>query len=221
MSTATLIRPRAGRETNPVSPAATTEAEYFRRENSAGERSEFRYGQVVPMAGVTEDHGTIISNIVVSLKSQLRGKGCRVLSSDQRIRAGGQLYYPDVVATCGDRIFDAFDPTTLLSPTVIAEVLSDSTEHIDRGEKLRNYCSIASLRTYLLVSQHNAQVEQYERNERGQWVFASYADKKDRIELSAIGCFCPLVDLYEDINVWEQDADPEPEAVPSETASES
>ena len=57
---------------------------------------------------------------------------------------------------------------------MIIEVLSDSTERYDRGEKFAHYRSVPSLRDYVLVSQHTQLIEHYRRqpNEDGpEWSY--------------------------------------------------
>ena len=199
----------------PDTAIAMTEMEYVEREKTTTERSEYHDGKAMPMVGGTEDHATLIIAVGSLLRTALRGKGCRV-GTDQRIRAGNRRYYPDVVVTCGERVFDGFDVTTLLTPTVLVEVLSTSTEATDRGDKLRRYRTLESLQSYVLVTQYFPQVELYERNAAGGWIYTFYMTETNTIDLPAIGCRLALADIYEDLDIWDNapgDSDAPPETV--------
>src|SRR5258708_24477087 len=70
-----------------------TPQEYLERERKAEYKSEYWNGQIFAMSGASEPHGAIASNLIITLGSQLVGKGCRVYGSDMRVRAaGGDLY---------------------------------------------------------------------------------------------------------------------------------
>jgi Uma2 family endonuclease len=88
---------------------------------------------------------------------------------------------------CGQLEVDADDPDGVLNPTILVEVLSDSTEAYDRGAKAAHYRRIPSLREYVLVSQHEPLIEVYRRNERGNWELVAEARATERAELTSCG----------------------------------
>ena len=148
------------------------------------------------MAGASRIHVRIVTNLVYELQNQLREKDCDVFSNDTRVRATG-YYYPDVGVVCGDYLVDNLHLETLTNPAVLIEVLSDSTENVDRGIKLRHYRRLPSLRTYLLVTQDYPLVEQYERDdENGSWRLVETEGLTGAVELSAIGCRLPMEAIY-------------------------
>jgi Uma2 family endonuclease len=102
----------------------------------------------------------------------LGDRSCRVYTSDQRVRvlATGLSTYPDVAVACGDVQYDPDDSCAITNPRLLVEVLSDSTELYDRTGKFRHYKRIPSLRDYVLVSQHEARIEVYSRNDAGRWL---------------------------------------------------
>src|ERR1017187_6903716 len=114
-----------------------------------------------------------------------------------RVTAAGLYAYPDLVIACAKLQFadDTFD--TLLNPTVIVEVVSESTEAYDRGEKFRHYRSLESLTEYLLISCQRINVELYVRQPDGTWNFTAKAGLKDSIDLKAVDCHLLLADVYE------------------------
>ena len=122
----------------PTQPEAYfTPEEYLAMERKAETKSEYHAGRIYALAGASESHVLIASNLVVSLGAQLRGRPCRVYASDMRVKVTtfGMYTYPDVVVVCGQGRFEDTRRDTLLNPTVIVEVLSPSTEGYDRGRK--------------------------------------------------------------------------------------
>ena len=128
-----------------------TPEQYLEIERKAEFKSEYYQGEMFAMSGASYPHIGIVANAVASLHQQLRRGPCRPLSNDMRVRvtATGLYTYPDVVVVCGEPRFldDTFD--TLLNPTVIIEVLSESTEAYDRGQKFEQYRSLESLAEYV------------------------------------------------------------------------
>lgn len=185
-----------------------TEAEYLAIERAAEFKSEFYEGvmypmqgpaDVVGMAGATFPHNRIKENFARALGNALDGGPCVALSSDMRVkvRATGLSTYPDVVVFCGAPEFvDAEKQDTLLNPTLIVEVLSESTEKYDRSTKLKHYRRIPSLRDYVMVSQDQVLVERYTRDDTGRWVYAECDDPAGVLDLESLGVEIPLAAIY-------------------------
>ncbi|MDX1932512.1 MAG: Uma2 family endonuclease [Capsulimonadales bacterium] len=187
---------------SPTRPPADTSphprltiAEYFALDSMALRRGEYIEGQRIEMAGASRRHVTISKNIVYGLESQVEDRDCDVFATDTRVRANGHYYYPDVGVVCGEYLVDALNPDTLTNPTVLIEVLSDSTEVVDRGSKFRDYRRLPSLRTYLMVTQDYPRVEQYERDTGG-WRFVETEGLSGVVELSAIDCRLEMARIY-------------------------
>jgi len=135
--------------------------EYFELERSTNERFEYWNGEVFSMSGVSDQHDQIETNSVILIGNKLRGRPCRVFSSNMRIKVPSlpPYRYADVSALCGEPIFEKIGGVdTLTNPTLIVEVLSDSTEGYDRGDKFTHYKSIPSLGEYLLIAQHRPHI---------------------------------------------------------------
>src|SRR5207237_9462577 len=130
-------------------------------------------------------HSVIAVNAIVALHSRLEGGPCMVFNSDLRVKveATGLITYPDVTIVCGEQRLIGEPEYALANPTVLVEVLSDSTEAYDRGTKFEHYGQIASLREYLLVSQRKPRIEQYIRQEHGQWLLREAAGLNASLEL--------------------------------------
>lgn len=179
-----------------------TEAEYLAAERAAETRSELVNGQVYAMAGASYEHNVLTANTLLALGLSLRGKPCRPLASDQRIKieATGSFVYADASVVCGPPQFDDSHHDTLLNPTVVLEVLSPSTERYDRGAKFAHYRRLESLKVYLLVAQDQMLVERYVRQGE-HWVLTEFTHPGATIELAALGCSLTLGDLYEGVDL--------------------
>mgnify|MGYP003827017317 CR=1 FL=1 len=118
-----------------------TYREYLALEDGANVRHEFLDGEIYAMAGGTPEHASICVNVSTALNVQLRGRGCRVHSSDLRIRVlpTGLVTYPDVTVVCAHAELDPEHRHTITNPQLVVEVLSPSTAAYDRGEKLAHY----------------------------------------------------------------------------------
>ena len=174
-----------------------TPEEYLDRERRAEMRSEYHNGEMFLMAGASFAHNLIVHNLNRELGNQLRDRPCMVGGSDLRLAldAKGPFVYPDVVVVCGEpRFHDArFD--TLLNPTVLIEVLSQSTEGYDRGLKFANYRELPSLREYVLVAQGRIMVERYTR-QGDDWLYSALTGLGDILTLSSIDCAVPMPEIY-------------------------
>ena len=103
------------------------------------------------MVGATGGHGDIVANVAAALHNKLRGKNCRVYPSDGKVSIpGGNWRYPDVTVNCGPRDREA---TAMSNPVAVIEVLSKSTFWIDKTRKLRDYQSVPSVQSILLLAQ--------------------------------------------------------------------
>lgn len=176
-----------------------TPHQYLQMEESGNIKHEYIDGQVYAMAGASDAHVTIAGNLFTLLRSHVRGSSCRVYISDMkaRIESLNRFYYPDVMVSCDDR--DRETPTYKRFPKVIIEVLSDSTEAFDRGDKFIDYQQIESLREYVLISTKQQRVDCLRRNELGLWVFQSYNLDCSSFRLDSIGFDVQLELLYEDV----------------------
>ena len=183
-----------------------TYREYLSAEQKAEVKHEYLRGEVFAMAGGTIEHGRLAMSIGRELGVALRGRPCAVLSSDVRVRveATDRSTYPDVTVVCGKRETAKDDPDALVNPSVIVEVLSDSTEADDRGEKFAHYRRLPSLREYVLVSQHAPRIEVYRRDvgagaaqPQDEWILAE-ATTGQSARLPSLGIELSVDEIYRD-----------------------
>lgn len=182
--------------------ARMTFAEYLRAEATSDLKHEFLDGEAYEMAGGTPEHARIAANVIRELGGLLAGGDCREYTSDLRVRvlATGLTTYPDVTIVCGPLERDPDDPDTSTNPTAIIEVLSDSTEVYDRGEKFHHYQRIPSLRAYILISQREARVEVFERAGPRRWSFEDVREP-EAARIDCLGCSLPVAALYKGVEV--------------------
>lgn len=180
-------------------PPMTPEAYLAFERAQLDAKHEFLNGDVIAMAGASRQHNRIVTNLVVSLGSQLRGRPCDVYSSDMRVKipTTGLYTYPDVIAMCHDPQFEDEALDTLLNPSVIIEVLSPSTEAYDRGIKFAHYRSIDAMQIYILIAQDKPQVEIFRRQGKRDWLLSVVEGLDARVSLETIGCELALAEVYE------------------------
>lgn len=176
----------------------TTEA-YIEIERISPIKHEYLQGQIVAMAGASKAHVIITGNLLALLVNQLRGTGCIPYASDMKVRlpALNLFYYPDLAVTCSDRDLRS-DEDFILHPKLVIEVLSDSTEAFDRGNKFADYKSIPEFEEYALIHQKQILIERFQRKSDNLWIPQIHR-AGDTIELTSINFSCPIEALYENV----------------------
>ena len=160
------------------------------------------------MAGASRQHNLILGNIVGETRNALKGQPCEVYPSDMRVRvtATGLYTYPDATVVCGNPEFEDACADTLLNPTLLVEVLSDSTEAYDRGTKSRHYRQLSSLREYVLIAQDRLSVECFVRQDDGSWVLRDTSAIDASVELMSLGISIPMAEIYRQVEFPDQES---------------
>ena len=182
-------------------PKFYTPEEYLEFERESEVRHEYIDGEIYETAGANKRHNVISANIVRVLGNQLLEHDCNVYGSDMRVNipAAEKYTYPDVIAVCGEEIFEDDTEDTLLNPMLIVEVLSKSTEAYDRGAKFEYYQTIKSLQEYVLITQEPFRVEQFVRKTKNVWTYFEFRKPDDVVKLNSINCELTLRDIYHKI----------------------
>jgi Uma2 family endonuclease len=169
---------------------------YLALDRAAELKHEFWDGMAYAMTGASVAHNRLVRNLLVALTHALADSDCEALPSDMRVRIPGQdrYLYPDVTVVCGGLEVEDDRGDTLLNPRVVIEVLSDSTEAFDRGQKFEAYRSIPSVEEYIVVAQNLARVDQFVRGADG-WLLHPYA-AEDTLRMGALGIEIPLAIIY-------------------------
>jgi Uma2 family endonuclease len=178
----------------------TTE-EYLALEVESETRHEYRHGEIVPMTGGTPEHNKIASALNALIWFALRGKPYSLFITDQRlwIPATDFYTYPDGMVIADPVELKPGRKDTVTNPLLLAEVLSDSTEKYDRGDKFETYRTLPSLQEYLLIDQHRPHVEQYVKQLEHQWLFIEYSGLDAHVQLASIPVEIVLQDLYQGV----------------------
>ena len=170
--------------------------EFLAWEREQPERHEFSNGVVTMITGASLAHVTLSMNLVQRLRQSLRGSGCRPFSSDAKVIANGAVRYPDVSVTC-QPIIGTED--IVPEPVVVIEVISRSTERVDRGHEKIDYFATPSIRQYAIVEQDERLVDRYTRADNG-WINEVVTDA-GVVNLTSIGVELPLDAIYEDTDL--------------------
>jgi len=143
-----------------------TYAEYLALEAESTVRHEYLDGEIYAMAGGSPDHAALAAAVIATLGGQLP-PGCRIFTSDLRLRipATGLSTYPDAAVVCGPTVRADDDPLAVTNPVLVIEVTSPSTEDYDRGDKLRHYKGLQSMREVLIVSHREPRLTLHQRKD--------------------------------------------------------
>ena len=176
--------------------------EFLAFERDSEEKHEYRDGEVVAMSGARRAHNKISTNVSGLIWQHLKGKDCESYTSEMRVWVPkSRLYtYPDIVVVCREPEFVDEEFDTLTNPLLLIEILSESTESYDRGQKFKNYRSIDSLRGYVLISQKSPSIEKYVKHGDGFWMLSEASGLDGSITLESIDCPLSLSEVYDKVN---------------------
>ncbi len=154
------------------------------------------------MAGASREHNQISSNIVRVLGNQLLEEPCTIFSSDMKVRMEeiGKYTYPDIVVVRENEEYEDENNDVLLNPIVIVEILSDSTEAYDRGDKFSHYQTLDSFVEYILISQYFCGVEKFARQDDQTWIYTKYQTMEQIVRIEAIDSELLLSEIYGKVN---------------------
>jgi Uma2 family endonuclease len=170
--------------------------EYLEGEQTSDVRHEYLGGDVYAMAGATDTHNIIAGNIFAALHRQLRQGPCQAFISDMKVKLKAAedilFYYPDIIVAC-----DPKDSAALYRerPNTIIEVLSPSTDRVDRREKLFAYHTIPQLENYVLVEQEKVGCTVFRRS--NVWASELLTSGGQNLVLANLNFTVSLHDIYE------------------------
>lgn len=179
-----------------------TPEEYLALELTSEERHEYIDGDIVPMVGGMPNHNRIVSNFYAALNFALKRKPYDVFVTDQRLWIPKRrIYtYPDVMVVQGALQLQEGRRDTLTNPVMIAEVLSESTQAYDQGEKFKAYRTIPGFQEYVLIDQYSLHIEQYTKTEPRHWLFSEYDGKEALLQLASLPFEISLADIYDKVD---------------------
>ncbi|MFM9838206.1 MAG: Uma2 family endonuclease [Cyclobacteriaceae bacterium] len=173
--------------------------EFIEMENEATEKHEYFQGEVFAMAGAGDNHNEIFSSLFGELSLQLKGKTCRPYGNDKRmyIRENTLFTYPDISIYCNKSAPFGKGGMTFVDPTVLIEILSESTKNYDRGGKFKLYRDISTLLEYVLVDSQSIRVEIFRLNASKHWELEEYKTLDEKFYIATLNVRISLRDVYE------------------------
>jgi Uma2 family endonuclease len=177
--------------------------EYLKREERALEQHEYFNGTIIAKPMAKGPHNIIVMNTGTALNNAIDegNKSYTVLGSNQKVYLPTLNYglYPDVLVVCEEPEYWDENELLLINPLLIVEVLSKSTRSYDRGNKLREYKTLASFKEYMLIEQDKHQVEISFREEQNLWRDTVITDPNGMVELKSIGCSISMAQVYKKV----------------------
>lgn len=179
-----------------------TAEEYFAYEASIEGLAEFYNGEIFDMAGGSENHSSIGSNLNRHIGNKLDGKDCRVHGEALRlqIEEANSFVRPDLWVICGKTDLMPNRNDTARNPILVIEIQSKSTTNWDRRGKFQQYRMIPTLMEYVLVEQSVPQVDLFSRNSLGIWEFRSVTEIAEEVHFQSLGISVPMVDIYRNVD---------------------
>ena len=173
--------------------------EYLEFEKDSDQKHEYYKGEIFAMSGALVPHNIIAGNTYASLHQKLKGKGCRPFNSDLRIHIEKNTLftYPDISVICGEVITLNDDNFNALNPTIIIEILSQSTKSYDRGDKFKLYRDIDSLKEYILVDSLTIGIEVFRLNEHNNWELEEYKSMEEVLQIPSLQTKLSLKEIYD------------------------
>ncbi|HLO87244.1 MAG TPA: Uma2 family endonuclease [Nostocaceae cyanobacterium] len=183
-----------------------TPEEYLELEAKAEYKSEYRDGEIIPIPGGTTNHNTILVNFCRKFPVRINNEIYRTYISDIKLWINNyRLYtYPDLMVVRGKPIYEGKNPTNIINPFLIVEVLSKSTKDYDRKEKFKYYRSIPDFQEYIMIDQYSFNVEQFFQLNNGQWIFQEYDGEDAILTLKSVDLEILLRDIYELVDFAEK-----------------
>lgn len=179
-----------------------TEVDFLTQEVFAAHKSEYHDGEVLAMAGASENHNLIVSNVLVALGICLKGKKCKIYPSDMLLHLAQcrKFVYPDLTLVCQEAEVEKNEKGQaeyLRNPEVVIEVLSKSTGFYDKNEKRRCYFMLDSLEQYIMVDSEKKEVISYTRTPKNNWLMDTLGKDEEKVKIK--DCEVSLEDIYEQV----------------------
>jgi Uma2 family endonuclease len=179
-----------------------TAEEYLELEEASLGKNEFYNGEIFAMGEFSIAHNGIVRNTIVEIGKFLIDKKCQIFPSSLKVHSltNSLFAYPDLSIVCGEiKVFGKRN-NTITNPSVLIEVLSETTQDYDRGAKFKLYRDIESLSEYILISSLETLVEKYDKQADGSWVLHEYKNETDTFNITSIDFLITVKDLYRNVD---------------------
>lgn len=176
--------------------------EYLAMEELDTEKHEYKNGEIVSMTGGTTEHNKIALNFAANLKISLKKQNYSIFIGDVKlwIPTYSEATYPDIMLIEDEPNYYGTSKTVITNPSLIVEVLSKSTQNYDQGEKFYYYRSIPEFKEYILISQYQCYVMQFNKTNQNKWVLSEYRNDNSVLSLQAVKFNISFEDIYENVN---------------------
>ncbi len=170
--------------------------DYLAGEEISPVKYEYVYGEVYAMAGTSDNHNRIVGSIYSALFNHLQDSSCEPFMGDIKVRVSPHVYYyPDVLVSGEQNPENSYFRN---QPILIVEVLSPSTQEIDRREKLLFYQQMPSVQEYVVVEQQKMLLEIHRRQLDGRWItyYFNHENLDEAIEFQSVELTVTLGEIY-------------------------
>lgn len=181
-------------------PKYRTTEDYLMAERQSPAKNEFLNGRVIGRSGSNRWHNLIASNAAVAIGSRLGGAKTDLYIGNMRvILRNNFVCYPDVVVVNGEPAFGDQNGDLLLNPTVVIEIISQTTNTLDKTQKVEAFLAMESIRECIVVKEDEMRIEHYAKQNAKQWIYKIYNERDDIMSMESINCKVSLSEIYAQI----------------------
>lgn len=179
-----------------------TPEEYLALEETSEDKNEYRQGEIIPMVGATTNHNQIAGNFYRRFPLTINNQDYYTYMETVRLWLSYySIYtYPDVMVIKGQPLYQGNSQSNVINPLIIVEVLSNSTQSYDRGDKFKFYRSLPTFQEYILIEQSSYSVERYSKQKDDQWLIDFVTGENAVLQLVSVDWQISLQDLYQRVN---------------------
>lgn len=179
-----------------------TPEEYLALEETSEDKNEYRQGEIIPMVGATTNHNQIAGNFYRRFPLTINNQDYYTYMETVRLWLSDySIYtYPDVMVIKGQPLYQGNSQSNVINPLIIVEVLSNSTQAYDRGDKFKFYRSLPTFQEYILIEQSSYSVERYYKQKDEQWLIDFLTGENAVLQLVSVDWQISLQDLYQRVN---------------------
>ncbi len=179
-----------------------TPEEYLALEETSEDKNEYRQGEIIPMVVATTNHNQIAGNFYRRFPLTINNQDYYTYMETVRLWLSDySIYtYPDVMVIKGQPLYQGNSQSNVINPLIIVEVLSNSTQAYDRGDKFKFYRSLPTFQEYILIEQSSYSVERYYKQKDDQWLIDFVMGENAVLQLVSVDWQISLQDLYQRVN---------------------
>ena len=179
-----------------------TPEEYLALEETSEDKNEYRQGEIIPMVGATTNHNQIAGNFYRRFPLTINNQDYYTYMETVRLWLSDySIYtYPDVMVIKGQPLYQGNSQSNVINPLIIVEVLSNSTQAYDRGDKFKFYRSLPTFQEYILIEQSSYSVERYYKQKDDQWLIDFVTGENAVLQLLSVDWQISFQDLYQRVN---------------------